>query len=38
MNYQKVIGMISRLATGLDRMFGEDMLLDDPTKNGGYHG
>jgi heat-inducible transcriptional repressor len=35
MNYQKVIGMISRLATGLDRMFGEDMLLDDPTKNSG---
>jgi heat-inducible transcriptional repressor len=39
MNYQKVIGMISRLATGLDRMFGEDLLLDDPTKkDGGYNG
>ena len=39
MNYQKVIGMISRLATGLDQMYGEDMLLDDPgKKNGGYNG
>ena len=38
MNYQKVIEMINRLALGIDRMFGEDMLLDDPTKNGGYHG
>ena len=29
MNYSKVIGMINQLATGLDRMFGEDKLLGD---------
>ena len=41
MNYQKVIGMITRLASGLDRMFGEDtdMLLADQTKpSGGNNG
>ncbi len=38
MNYQKVIGMITRLSTGLDRMFGEeDALLTEP-KNGGTNG
>lgn len=29
MNYSKVIGMINQLATGLDRMFGDDRLLAD---------
>ena len=29
MNYSKVIGMINQLASGLDRMFGEDRLLGD---------
>ena len=28
MNYSKVIDMISQLTTGLDRMFGEERLLD----------
>ena len=32
MNYSKVIGMINQLATGLDRMFGDDRLLDDGKK------
>ena len=38
MNYQKVIGMISRLATGLDRMFGEESLIDEPKNYGGTNG
>ena len=29
MNYEKVIGMINQLATGLDRMFGDDRMLGD---------
>lgn len=29
MNYSKVIGMINQLASGLDRMFGDDRLLGD---------
>ena len=29
MNYSKVIGMINQLASGLDRMFGEDRLLGE---------
>ena len=32
MNYQKVIGMINQLATGLDRMFGDDRMLGDGKK------
>jgi heat-inducible transcriptional repressor len=39
MNYQKVIGMLNRLATGLDRMVDEDNLLNEPFKeNGGRNG
>ena len=39
MNYEKVIGMLNRLATGLDRMVDEDNLLAEPFKeNGGRNG
>ena len=39
MNYEKVIGMLNRLATGLDRMVDEENLLTEPFKeNGGTNG
>ena len=31
MNYSKVIEMLNGLANGIDKMFGEDLLLPDPT-------
>ncbi len=33
MNYSKVIGMINQLATGLDRMFGDDRMLEGKKDN-----
>ncbi len=33
MNYQKVIGMINKLASGLDRAFSDDNALPDPSEN-----
>ena len=36
MNYSKVIEMLNGLANGIDRMFGEDMLLGDGEQPIGY--